>query len=473
MARARSRRCTRGAKRAIVRLKRRQAAAGGIPMIRTLRAALIIATAVLCAPAHAADTWITNWIASMQGPYPVGNPSAQPMLKFAFPTPEAGARDQTFRLILLPEIWGKQTRLRFSNAFGTKPVTFDGVHVGLQYGSATLVPGTNRPVTFGGRASVAIEPGKDAWSDAVALPFVKDAKALAGRKLAVSFHVAGETGPMTWHAKALQTSYVTAPGAGSKGQAEDEAAFPYSTASWYFLDAIDMMAQAGTPVIVAFGDSITDGTASTLNGDDRWPNVLSRRLAGAGHRAAVINTGIGGNQVTGPAEYSPQKPFAGGPNAAMRLERDVLSLSGVTTLIWLEGINDFSRNGTASAEQVQQGMKEVVGRIRAKQPEIKIIGATVTTAFNSSNAASGSSEQDAKRKALNEFIRTGGLFDGVVDFDKVAGDPATGEMKAEYVPESTTGGAGDKLHPNRAVYLAMGNSIDLDMLLGKKKSASR
>jgi lysophospholipase L1-like esterase len=440
---------------------------------RVLRASLVIATIMLVpAAAQAADKWTTSWAASVQGPYPIGNPSAQPVLKFAFPTPEAGARDQTFRLIMMPEIWGKQARLRFSNATGTKPVTFDGVHVGLQLASATLVPGSNRPVSFGGKQSVTVEPGKDVWSDAVALPF-RDAKMLAGRKLAVSFHVAGETGPMTWHAKALQTSYVTAPGAGSKGQAEDEAAFPYSTASWYFLDAIDMMAPAGTPVIVAFGDSITDGTASTLNGDDRWPNVLSRRLAAAGKSAAVINTGIGGNQVTGPAEYSPQKPFAGGPNAAMRLERDVLSLSGVTTLIWLEGINDFSRNGTANAEQVQQGMKDIIGRIRAKLPEVKIIGATVTTALNSSNPASGSPEQDANRKTLNAFIRTSGLFDGVADFDQVAGDPATGELKAEYVPESTTGGAGDRLHPNRAGYLAMGSSIDLDMLLGKKKSASR
>jgi lysophospholipase L1-like esterase len=437
-----------------------------------LRASLIIAAIVLPATAQAADKWTTSWAASVQGPYPIGNPSAQPVLKFAFPTPEAGARDQTFRLIMMPEIWGKQARLRFSNAMGTKQVTFDGVHVGLQLASATLVAGSNRPVSFGGKPSVTVEPGKDVWSDAVALPF-RDAKMLAGRKLAVSFHVAGETGPMTWHAKALQTSYVTAPGAGSKGQAEDEAAFPYSTASWYFLDAIDMMAPAGTPVIVAFGDSITDGTASTLNGDDRWPNVLSRRLAAAGKSAAVINTGIGGNQVTGPAEYSPQKPFAGGPNAAMRLERDVLSLSGVTTLIWLEGINDFSRNGTANAEQVQQGMKDIIGRIHAKLPEVKIIGATVTSALNSSNPASGSPEQDANRKTLNAFIRTSGLFDGVVDFDKVAGDETTGELKAEYVPESTTGGAGDKLHPNRAGYLAMGNSIDLDMLLGKKKSASR
>src|SRR6266850_5060155 len=291
-----------------------------------LRASIIFAIALLVPlSAHAADKWVTSWAASVQGPYPVGNPSAQPVQKFAFPAPEAGARDQTFRLIVLPDIWGKQTRLRLSNALGTKPVTFDGAYVGLQLGSATLVAGTNRPVTFGGKPSVTVEPGKDVWSDAVALPFAKD-KALAGRKLAVSFHVVGETGPMTWHAKVLQTSYVTAPAAGSKGQAEDEAAFPYSTASWYFLDAVDVMAPADTRVIVAFGDSITDGTASTMNGDDRWPNVLSRRLAAAGHRAAVINAGIGGNQVTGPEEYSPQKPFAGGPSAGMRLERDVLSL---------------------------------------------------------------------------------------------------------------------------------------------------
>ena len=182
-------------------------------------------------------------------------------------------------------------------------------------GCSSAAPRSRRartgPVTFGGKPSVTVEPGKDVWSDGVALPFVKDAKALAGRKLAVSFHVAGETGPMTWHAKALQTSYVTAPGAGAKGKAEDESAFPFSTASWFFLDAVDMMAPADTKVIVAFGDSITDGTASTMNGDDRWPNVLSRRLAAAGHRAAVINAGIGGNQVVGPAEYSPQKPFPG------------------------------------------------------------------------------------------------------------------------------------------------------------------
>jgi lysophospholipase L1-like esterase len=424
--------------------------------------------------ASAADKWVTSWIASVQGPYPIGNPSAQPVQKFALPVPENGARDQTFRLIVMPDVWGKQARLRLSNAFGTKPVTFDGVHVGLQQASATLVGGTNRPVSFGGKPSVTVEPGKDVWSDPVALPFVKDMKMLTGRKLAVSFHVAGETGPMTWHAKALQTSYVTAPGSGGKGQAEDESAFAFSTASWFFLDAVDMMAPSGTQVIVAFGDSITDGTASTMNGDDRWPNVLSRRLRAAGHQAAVLNAGIGGNQVVGPAEYSPQKPFPGGPSSMMRIERDVLSLSGVTAMIWLEGINDFSKNGNATAQAVQDRMKEVVAKVRAKIPGIRVYGATAVTALNSTSAAHGFAEQDDKRKALNEFIRTSGTFDGVVDFDKATFDPASGELKAEMVPESTTGGAGDKLHPNRAGYLAMGHAIDLDMVMGRRKTqASR
>jgi lysophospholipase L1-like esterase len=150
-----------------------------------------------------------------------------------------------------------------------------------------------------------------------------------------------------------------------------------------------------------------------------------------------------------------------------RLERDVLELSGVTAMIWLEGINDFSRNGNASVETAQNGMREVVGRIRAQRPQMRVIGATVVSALGASNAAHGFPEQDDKRKALNEFIRTSGLFDGVIDFDKVTLDPQTGGLKAEFVPESTTGGPGDKLHPNRAGYLAMGMAIDLDLFTPK------
>jgi lysophospholipase L1-like esterase len=192
--------------------------------------------------------------------------------------------------------------------------------------------------------------------------------------------------------------------------------------------------------------------------------VLSRRLhAIHGNRISVVNAGIGGNQIAGPPDYSPQKPFPGGPSAKARIERDVLDLSGVGAIIWLEGINDFSKNGNASLETVQAAMKETVARIRARRPEIRVIGATVVTALGSSSAAHGFPEQDAKRKALNDFIRTSGLFDGVVDFDRVTVDAQTGSLKGELVPESTTGGAGDKLHPNRAGYLGMGMAVDLGL----------
>ncbi len=147
----------------------------------------------------------------------------------------------------------------------------------------------------------------------------------------------------------------------------------------------------------------------------------------------------------------------------------MLDLAGVSALIWLEGINDFSKNGNAALETVQDGMKEVVGRIRARRPDIRIIGATVVSALGSSSAAHGFPEQDQKRKSLNDFIRTSGLFDGVVDFDKATFDPQSGGLKPEFVPESTTGGPGDKLHPNRAGYLAMGMAIDLDLFKPKQQ----
>ena len=293
----------------------------------------VLALLTLSGPAHA-DRWVASWTGSAQGPYPVGYPSAQPELKFAFPVPEQGARDQTFRLIVRPDVWGSQTRIRLSNVFGTMPVTFDDVFVGLQESGSAIVEETNNAVRFRGNGSITIPAGQSVVSDPVPLAFVKSSgePLLRGRKLSVSFHVVGESGPMTWHAKALTTSYINAPGDGSKGKEAGETAFPFSTTSWYFLDEVDMNIADNTKVIVAFGDSITDGTASTLNGDDRWPDVLARRLhARFGNEYAVVNQGIGGNQVAGPSEYSPTKPFAGGPAAVSRLERDIVSLPGVAT----------------------------------------------------------------------------------------------------------------------------------------------
>ncbi len=431
-----------------------------MPHIAARALALLIIAMSLTSSAAEDPRWVTSWAASVHGPYPTGNPSAQPDLSRVFPVPESGARDQSFRLIVAPGFWGDRARVRLSNALGTQPVTFDGVFAGLQWSGSALVPGTNRAVTFAGSRRVTVAPGASVWSDAVALPFARRGRDLRGRKLAVSFHVAGASGPMTWHAKALQSSYVTLPGAGAKGDDVAEAAFPYATASWYFLDALDMRAPPGLGAIVAFGDSITDGTASTLNGDDRWPDVLARRLD---RRWVVINAGIGGNQVIGPAAYSAQKPFPGGPAALQRLERDVLTLSGVRAVIWLEGTNDFSKNGNADADAVIAGMREGVARMRARLPGVRAIGATLTSALGSTNAAHGFDLQDEKRKKLNEFIRTGGLFDGVADFDRATTDPDTGGMRAEFVPDNTIGGPGDKLHPNRMGYQAMGMAVDITM----------
>ena len=428
---------------------------------------LVLASGSASTIAHAQGAnWVTSWTGSAQGPYPIGNASAQPKLSFAFPDPAAGARDQTFRLIVHPVLWGRSARLRLSNALGTQPVTFDHVFVGQQAIAGTLVRGSNAVVAFAGQGSVTVPPGQSVWSDPVSLGFVRDPAdpALAGRKLAVSIHVAGQSGPMTWHAKALTTSYVTPPGTGAAASAEEgDDAFPFSTASWYFLDAIDVDAPAGTRLVVALGDSITDGTDSTLNGDDRWPDVLARRLqARYGSKVAVVNEGIGGNRIIGPSVYTPAQPFPGGPSAQQRLDRDDIGLSGVSSVIWMEGTNDFGKaDDGATPEQADAGVKDVVDRLRARLPGIRIIGATLSPNLNSTNPDHGSADEDRKVRAYNDVVRTTKLFDAVVDFNKVTLDPETGEMKPEFVPDSTIGGPGDKLHPNRAGYQAMGNSIDL------------
>jgi lysophospholipase L1-like esterase len=427
--------------------------------------------ASLSLPAAApAPYFVTAWTASAQGPYPVGNPTAQPDLRFAFPDPNRGASDQSFRLIVKPDIWGRQARIRLSNVFGTQPVTFDYVFVGLQQDSATILPGTNRRVAFGGAkpGRVTVPPGKDIVSDPVTLTFVTTpgAPLLKGRHLAVSFQVVGDTGPMTWHAKALTTSYISAPHTGPVTRPESEEAFLYSSTSWYFLDTVDMTAAPGTKTIVAFGDSITDGTASTINGDDRWPDDFARRLHAAyGEQFSVVNAGIGGNMVIGPKDYAAH-PFAGGPSAADRLERDVISLSNVGAVLWLEGINDFGHAG-ASPDAVEAGVRDIVKRLRAEVPGVRIFMATLTSAVNSTNASYGAPTVEAKRKAYNQFIRSAGIFDGVVDFDAATLDPQTGELKASFQPNSSTGGPGDKLHPNRAGYLAMGEAIDLKAVTGR------
>jgi lysophospholipase L1-like esterase len=179
----------------------------------------------------------------------------------------------------------------------------------------------------------------------------------------------------------------------------------------------------------------------------------------------VVNAGIGGNQVVGPDDYA-QHAFAGGPAAGERLQRDLISLPGVSTVIWLEGINDFHIGGK-TPEAVIAGVRQVVARLRTAIPGVRIFMGTLTPALHSSIDIAGSAEVDAKRQAYNRFIRGADIFDGVIDFDAATVDPATGELKAEFQPNSSTGGPGDKLHPNRAGYAAMARAVDLRAVVGE------
>jgi lysophospholipase L1-like esterase len=425
----------------------------------------VIANTLCGEPAAARNKrWITAWTASMQGPYPSGFALLQPDLSLVFPDPARGADDQSFRMIVRPDLWGGQARIRLSNAFGTKPVRFHQITIGLQFESSAVAAGTNRPITFDGKEWIEIPPGKDAWSDAVVLPFAPedDAGSFLGRKLTVSFHVRGESGPMTWHAKALTTSYLTMPRTGAVSAREEEAAFPFSTTSVFFLDAVDMMADAGTKLVVAFGDSITDGMGASLNGQDRWPDVLSRRLHDRfGSKVAVVNAGIAGNRILKPDLYSAENPDASGPAALQRLKRDVLSLSGVSAVIWLEGINDLGPHGKASLKELEQAITSSVRALRSAAPAIRVIGATLTPARGS--PVFGAREED--RKTLNAFIKASGLFDAVIDFEGATINPWSDALRAEYAVPTNGVSTKDGLHPNRAGYLAMAGTIHLDALV--------
>jgi lysophospholipase L1-like esterase len=451
----------------------------------TIFVAIALAVAILAVhPAAIADDdqdgnrdqhWVATW-ATAPGAYfvyvppvapaPPGPPTTfapatiQPDLGFPFPDANtAGATEQTFRSIVKPDLWGNRMRFRFSNVFGTQAVTFNRATVALQEYSGNVVRGTVTPVTFSGKRSVTIPAGQEIFSDGIRLSWVKDADdpGVQGRNLAVSYSVEGDSGPMTYHSGANMTSYITAPGSGDHTRDLNVFAFEFTTTSWFFLDAVDVMASSDTVVVCAFGDSITDGTHTTLNINDRWMNTLSRRLHNAyGNKVSIVNEAIGGNRVVNPVVAN----AASGPAAVDRLDRDVLGLSGLTDVIWLEGINDIGAGHTTDA--IIAGYQNIVARLHARV--IKVYGATLTSALGISGIDAGDNGpgHDASRKILNTFIRTSGLFDGVEDFDAVTLDPATGNMKAVYLPNSQfTQLPWDYLHPNHAGYNAMGKAVDI------------
>ena len=421
-----------------------------------------------------AAPWVGSWTTSPQGVYPVGYAVGQPgplgevapgveqpLLEYAFPDEQA--HDQTLRMVVHPSVGGDAWRVRLSNRFGTQPVTFGPATVALQQSGATVVPGSSRQLTFDEQPSVTLQPGEEVYSDPVDIPLSDEQ--VQRSNLAVSLHVQGDSGPMTWHAASFTTSYVSDPGAGDHTDDVTDEAFPHSTTSWFFLTGLEVQREDAATV-VALGDSITDGFFSTINGNDRWPDVLQRRLlAERDDRVlSVVNQGIAGNMVTRVGRLPGGCQPCDGPPAIDRLDEDVLSQPGLRAVVLFEGINDIGGGG-ATADQVIAGMQEIIDRVHTHG--IPIIGATLTPSGGAEAGLAnyGTAETDARRRAVNDFIRTSGMFDAVVDFSAATEDPANpGRLLPAYDTNSSVGGPGDHLHPNRAGFLAMGHAFDLEEL---------
>ena len=347
----------------------------------------------------------------------------------------------TLRQIAHVSMGGRRIRVRFTNEFGLDPLTIDDARVALSAGGSQIKDGTDHALTFGGESSAVVPPGAALYSDPVAL----DVPALSD--VAVSIHLPSQVmRGETYHIFADQENYL------ANGDLSAAASLPQATTlrSWYFLDGIDVAAEDGSRAIVTLGDSITDGAHSTLNGNRRWPDVLAERLQQDSklNKIGVLNEGIGGNRVLNDGA---------GPSALARLDRDVLAQNGVRYVIVLESINDIGRfarsqgpEDDVTAERLEQGLKQIADA--AHEHGIKAFGATLTPY---GGAAYHSDKGEQARVALNDWIRTSGVFDGVVDFDKITRDPANPSLfNSAY-------DSGDHLHPNDAGYKAMGEGIDL------------
>jgi lysophospholipase L1-like esterase len=367
----------------------------------------------------------------------------------AIPDASIGLHNQSFRMVVRPSLWSSRFRLRISHVFGDRPLALRHIRLALHAGGGACVPDTSVALP-----DMDIGAGQAVWTQAVDLPWLSEQAFvwMNGRALAFSACVQGFSGPITWHAKSMATSYVSQPGDPLAATDGSETRFPHTTTSTFFIDAVDAWLPELAHAAVAFGDSLTDGTATTLNGHDRWTDVMQRAAWAVGHRQlAVVNAGIGGNQVAGP---SPSLgPWRGGPAATDRFIRDVLSLSGVQAVLWLEGINDFSENGNADVDTVVQAMREITGQMKSKG--LRVIGATIPSALGSDRQGHGGAEQEARRQAFNQQVRLGQLFDEYADVDAALTDKKTGRLRSEFNGDSTLGEAGDGLHPNRAGHAAI------------------
>jgi len=431
---------------------------------RRLATLALVCALVVCAQsparsgssAHWVGTWATAAVQRAQSPPPQTGSAparAQPPLDLA---------DTTLREIVHVSIGGSRARVVFSNAFGTAPLTIGAASVALRESESNIVKNSAHPLTFGGSASVVIPAAATMISDPVGIAFP------AMSDLAIDLYLPKDmlaaTSPLTTHGGAFQTNYISKPG-NFAGSAELPVAS--TPTSWFFLSRVETEAPAGISAIICFGDSITDGTASTRNTNNRWPDLLAKRLAAKSENVrAILNEAIAGNRLL--SEATPNF----GINALSRFDRDAAALPGASYVIVLEGINDIGmgRAGapSASAAELIAAHQQIVERAHVRG--LRIIGATLTP-FE--GAAYFTPDGETKRQAVNAWIRTGkggpstnsAAYDAVIDFDAATRDP---QNPTKFNPQFDSG---DHLHPNDAGYQAMANAIDLKLFAsgGKRR----
>ena len=373
--------------------------------------------------------WVGTWAAS-----PVGSVvnEGQP-----------GPANTTYRNIVHTSIGGSAVRVQLTNEFGSEPLTVGAAHIAVSAGGGSIQTNTDHALTFNGKPTVEIPAGAFVLSDPVTM------QAAPMSDLAVSVYVPEQRiRNTTCHTFGDSTNYVLQ-GDGTAAATADKSNPIYA---WCFVKGIDVKTDGKAAAIVTFGDSITDGAHATRDANRRWPDVLAARLQADKKTAdlGVLNEGIGGNRVLHDGY---------GPSALARFDRDVIAQSGVKYLIILEGINDIGRlknphepGDNITADDLIFGLTQLV--TRAHQHGIKVFGATLTPYLPTGYS---SPQGEEVRQAYNQWIRTSGIFDGVIDFDKITQDPAN---PGSFLPAYDSG---DHLHPGDAGYKAMGDAIDLSL----------
>ncbi len=400
-------------------------------------AILLLAFAVPVGAAPAPSVWIATWGASQQIPEPQNA------------LPPESLRDATIREIFHLSAGGPSLRVHLSNAFGITPLHLTSVHIArpLSPASSSIDPATDRALTFSGAPDVTIPPGAEYVSDPIDYPVSPLAD------VAVTFHLDVPPKQQTGHPGSRATTWYVH----GDSTAAPELTNPHHIDHWYFVTAIDVLAPAGAASVVALGDSITDGHGATTNGNDRWTDVLAARLQHlpATRNIGVSNQGIGGNHLLTDGL---------GPNVLARFDRDVLAPAGVRWLIVFEGVNDLgglarlaevpAAQHAALVQRVLAAYAQVIARAHAHG--LRVIGATITP-YTGSNYYHPGPLSEADRVAVNQWIRTPGHFDAVVDFDQVVRDP---QQPNSLLPAYDSG---DHLHPSPAGYRAMGDAIPLTL----------